>query len=220
VRRLRFIDEAGSHLSLTRRFGRVPKGERVAERVPRNYGHQTSIISAVSLAGASVTMTVEGAVDTAIFNVYVEQVLRPTMAAGDILVLDNLSAHRASGIEEVAAECGASVLWLPPYSPDFSPIELMWSKIKAALRAAKARTREELEQALGTQAIYGPRPRHAAAHHREPVAGHRTAQEPDRPFAGAVARDKRRQPPAPAAQHGTRSPHHEGLAQLIAPALN
>jgi len=150
VRRLRFIDESGSNLSLTRRFGRAPKGERVAERVARNYGHQTSLISAVSLAGASVTMTVAGAVDTAIFNVYVEQVLRPTMAAGDILVLDNLSAHRASAIEEVAAECGASVLWLPPYSPDFSPIELMWSKIKAVLRAAKARTHEELEQALVT----------------------------------------------------------------------
>jgi len=149
-RRLRFIDEAGSNLSLTRRYGRAPSGERVSERVPRNYGQQTSIISSVSLAGASATMTVAGAVDTAIFNVYVEQVLRPTIAAGDILVLDNLSAHRASAIEEVADECGASVLWLPPYSPDFSPIELMWSKIKAVLRAAKARTHEELEQALVT----------------------------------------------------------------------
>jgi len=149
-RRLRFIDEAGSNLSLTRRYGRAPSGERVSERVPRNYGQQTSIISSVSLAGASATMTVAGAVDTAIFNVYVEQVLRPTIAAGDILVLDNLSAHRASAIEEVAAECGASVLWLPPYSPNFSPIELMWSKIKAVLRAAKARTHEELEQALVT----------------------------------------------------------------------
>jgi transposase len=93
-------------------------------------------------------MTVEGAVDTLVFNVYVEHVLRPTIEAGEVLVLDNLSAHRASCIERVAAECGASVLWLPPYSPDFSPVELMWSKIKTALRAAKARTREELEQAL------------------------------------------------------------------------
>lgn len=93
-------------------------------------------------------MTIQGAVDTAVFDIYVECILRPTIEAGDILVLDNLSAHRASRIEEVAAECGASVLWLPPYSPDFSPIELMWSKIKTALRAAKARTREELERAL------------------------------------------------------------------------
>lgn len=95
-------------------------------------------------------MTVQGAVDTAVFNVYIECVLRPTIKTGDILVLDNLSAHRASRIEQVAAECGASVIWLPPYSPDFSPIELMWSKIKTYLRAARARTREELERALVT----------------------------------------------------------------------
>ncbi len=118
------------------------------ESVPRNYGQQTSIISAVGLTGAAATLTVEGAVDTAVFNVYVECVLRPTIEVGDIIVLDNLSAHRASCIEAVAAAAGASVVWLPPYSPDFSPIELMWSKIKTALRAAKARTREELEQAL------------------------------------------------------------------------
>jgi transposase len=149
-RRLRFIDESGSNLSFTRRYGRAPAGARVSERAPRNYGQQTSVISTVGLAGASATFTVEGAVDTAVFNVYVEQVLRPTIEAGDILVLDNLSAHRASSLEQVAAECGASVVWLPPYSPDFSPIELMWSKIKTYLRAAKARTREELERALTT----------------------------------------------------------------------
>lgn len=93
-------------------------------------------------------MTLEGAVDTSAFNAYLEQVLRPTIKPGDVLVLDNLTAHHASRIEEVAAECGASVIWLSPYSPDFSPIELMWSKIKTALRAAKARTREELERAF------------------------------------------------------------------------
>lgn len=116
--------------------------------MPRSYGAQTSIISTLGRGGAAATMTITGALDTAVFDTYVEQVLRPTIEAGDILILDNLSAHRASRIEVVCAECGASVVWLPPYSPDFSPIELMWSKIKAALRAAKARTREELEQAL------------------------------------------------------------------------
>jgi len=148
--RFRFVDEAGSTLSLTRRYGRAPKGCRVTESVPRNYGAQTSIISALGSSGATATMTVEGAVDTAVFNTYVEHILRPTIEAGDVLILDNLSAHRASCIEGVAGECGATVVWLPPYSPDFSPIELMWSKIKTALRAAKARTREELEQALVT----------------------------------------------------------------------
>ena len=133
---------------MTRLYGRAPRGQRVSESVPRNYGTQTSIISALSLVGAQATMTVEGAVDTETFNAYVEQVLRPTIQRGDVLVLDNLSAHRASRIEEVAQECGAQVLWLAPYSPDFSPIELMWSKIKASMRAAKARTREDLERAL------------------------------------------------------------------------
>jgi transposase len=133
---------------MSRLYGRAPRGQRVRESVPRNYGLQTSIISAISLNGVTATMTVEGAVDTETFNAYVKQVLRPTVQPGDVLVLDNLSAHRASRIEEMAQECGAQVLWLAPYSPDFSPIELMWSKIKASMRAAKARTREELEQAL------------------------------------------------------------------------
>ncbi len=147
-RRGRFIDEAGSHSALTRLYGRAPAGQRVTDSVPRNYGQQTSIISAIGLSGPTATFTVEGAVDTAIFNVYVEQVLAPTIEVGDIVVMDNLSAHRASRIETVAAERGAQVIWLPPYSPDYSPIELMWSKIKSALRSAKARTREELERAL------------------------------------------------------------------------
>ena len=147
-RRLRFIDEAGVNLAMTRLHGRAPRGERVRESVPRNYGAHTSVIGTLGLAGPEAVWTVEGAVDTDVFNVYVERVLRPTIRRGDILVLDNLRAHHASRIEEVAAECGAEVIWLAPYSPDFSPIELMWSKIKTAMRAAKARTRDELERAL------------------------------------------------------------------------
>jgi transposase len=147
-RRLRFLDEAGVNLAMTRLHGRAPRGQRVSERVPRNYGAHTSVISTLGLTGPEAVWTVEGAVDTDVFNVYVERVLGPTIRRGDILVLDNLRAHHASRIEEVAGEYGAQVLWLSPYSPDFSPIELMWSKIKARLRAAKARTREELERAL------------------------------------------------------------------------
>lgn len=93
-------------------------------------------------------MTIEGSVDTLVFNAYCEQVLRPTLKVGDVIVLDNLGAHRASRIEEIAAGCGATVLWLPPYSPDFSPIELMWSKVKAYLKKVKARTQRELEKAI------------------------------------------------------------------------
>jgi transposase len=145
---LRFLDEAGVNLAMTRLYGRAPRGERVSESVPRNYGAHTSVISTLGLEGPEAVWTVEGAVDTEVFNVYVERILRPTIRKGDILVLDNLRAHHASLIEEVAEECGAQVIWLSPYSPDFSPIELMWSKIKARMRAAKARTREELERAL------------------------------------------------------------------------
>lgn len=146
--RLHFIDEAGINLAMTRLYGRAPRGERVIERVPRNYGKQTSIISSLSLGGVGATMVIEGAVDTDVFNAYVEMVLRPTIKAGDVIVLDNLSAHKASRIEEVARECGARVIWLSPYSPDYSPIEMMWSKVKAKMRAAKARTQEELDKAL------------------------------------------------------------------------
>lgn len=148
MRRFRFIDEAGINLAMTRLYGRAPRGERVRESVPRNYGAQTSLISSLSLAGVEATMSIEGAVDTEVFDAYVERLLGPTIRAGDVIVLDNLTAHRSSRIEEVAAECGATVIWLSPYSPDFSPIEMMWSKIKAYMRSAKARTREELEQAF------------------------------------------------------------------------
>jgi transposase len=136
------------NLAMTRLRGRAPRGERVSESVPRNYGAQTSLIGTLSLSGVEAVMTLEGAVDTLAFNAYLEQVLGPTIQRGDVLVLDNLSAHHASRIEDVAQECGAEVIWLSPYSPDFSPIELMWSKIKTSMRAAKARTRDELERAF------------------------------------------------------------------------
>ena len=133
---------------MTRLYARAPRGERVRESVPRNYGAHTSLIGTISLGGVEAVMTVGGAVETEVFDAYVEQALRPAIRRGDVLVLDNLSAHHASRIEGVAEERGARVIWLAPYSPDFSPIELMWSKIKAAMRAAKARTREGLERAF------------------------------------------------------------------------
>ncbi len=134
---------------MTRRFARAPRGERAHDSAPRNYGEQISLISALGFKrGLLATMTVQGAVDTLCFDAYVTQVLRPCLGRGDVVVLDNLGAHKASCLEQVAAECGAQVLWLPPYSPDYSPIENCWSKIKTALRAAKARTREELDKAI------------------------------------------------------------------------
>ncbi len=116
--------------------------------VPRNYGASTSMISTIGCRGVEATMLIEGSVDTLVFNAYCQEVLRPTVKAGEVIVLDNLRAHRASRIEEIAESCGATVLWLPPYSPDFSPIELMWSKVKAYLKKVKARTQTELEKAI------------------------------------------------------------------------
>jgi transposase len=100
------------------------------------------------LSGAQAVMTIKGSVDTLVFNAYLEDVLRPTLREGEVIVLDNLRAHRASRIEETVRECGAQVLWLSPYSPDFSPIEMMWSKLKTLCRGRKARTDEMLEEAL------------------------------------------------------------------------
>jgi transposase len=145
---LKFIDEAGVSTVLTRLRGRAAPGERVLEAVPKNYGQSTSIISLMSLSGVETTLLVEGAVDTICFDVFCRELLASCLTAGDIIVLDNLGAHRASRIEEIAKEHGAHVLWLPPYSPDFSPIEQMWSKLKTHLRKMKARSREELDRAI------------------------------------------------------------------------
>jgi transposase len=146
--RLRFLDEAGATTILTRLYARAIGGARATEAVPRNYGASTSMIATMGIEGVQATMTIEGSVDTAVFNEYCEQVLRPSLKAGDVIVLDNLGAHRASRITEICKAHNVEVLWLPPYSPDFSPIELMWSKVKAYLKKVKARTQEELEKAI------------------------------------------------------------------------
>ena len=151
-RRFIFVDETAVNTAMTRRYGRAPRGERAYDSAPRNYGAHTSVIGAMGLRGLVATLAVEGAVDAEVFNVYAKQVLGPRLRRGDVVVLDNLTAHRASRIEEVAEARGAQVLWLAPYSPDFNPIEQCWSKIKTFLRGVKARTAGALDEALA-QAI-------------------------------------------------------------------
>jgi transposase len=146
--RLKFIDEAGVTTIMTRLRARAAPGERIREAVPKNYGQSTSMLSLMSLSGVETTMLVEGAVDTICFDVFCQEFLRPCLKAGDVIVLDNLGAHKASQIEVIARQCNASVIWLPPYSPDFSPIELMWSKLKTYLRKSKARSKAELDRAV------------------------------------------------------------------------
>jgi transposase len=132
---------------MTRRYGRAPGGARPHDSAPRNYGAHTSVIGAMGLRGLVATHAIEGAVATLCFDAYAEKLLATRLRPGDVAVLDNLTAHRASRIEEVAQSRGAQVLWPAPYSPDFSPIEQRWSKIKAYLRGAKARTEDELNKA-------------------------------------------------------------------------
>ena len=146
--RLKFLDEAGSNLAMTRLYGRAAPGERVFDAVPQNYGENISMLACLSLSGISAPMTINGAVDSLVFLAYLEQVLVPTLAEGDIVVMDNLSAHKVKGVREMIEACGARLIYLPPYSPDLNPIEKCWSKIKTYLRSAKARTREALEKAL------------------------------------------------------------------------
>jgi transposase len=142
------IDASGVNLALTRRYGRAPRGERVIGAVPQNYGANVTLLAALGSQGVEAVMTMAGATDAEVFRVYVEQVLRPTLRPGDIVIMDNLRAHKVAGIREVVEQAGARLLYLPPYAPDLSPIEPCWSKLKTALRTAQARTREALEQAI------------------------------------------------------------------------
>jgi transposase len=148
VHRLKCVDEAGVNLAMPRRYGRAPRGERVIGTVPQHYGANMTMVGARGLQGVQAVMTVNGATDAEVFRTYVTQVLGPTLAPGAIVVLDNLSAHKAIGVQQALARRRVRLRFLPPYSPDLSPMERCLSQLKTALRAAKARTRETLETAI------------------------------------------------------------------------
>jgi transposase len=143
-----FIDESGAKTNMTRSHGRAPRGERVVGRVPHGHWKTTTMISAVRLDGPCACATVDGPVDADVFRAYVTLVLAPQLRPGDLVVLDNLSAHKAPGVAEAVNAAGATVLYLPPYSPDYNPIENMWSKVKRCLRSAAARTLDALGDAI------------------------------------------------------------------------
>jgi transposase len=143
-----FVDESGVTTQMTRIWARAPKGERVAEAKPQGHWKVLTTLGAMSLRGMLAVMTIEAATDTEIFVAFVEQILCPKLMPGDVVVLDNLSAHKASSIAEKIAVCGAELIYLPPYSPDLNPIEKAWSKFKQHLRSAKARSAEALDQAI------------------------------------------------------------------------
>jgi transposase len=146
--RFTFIDETGINIDMARRYGRATPGERVVEKLPRNTPLPITVIGALTVEGLKATMEIEGSVNKAVFEAYVEQVLAPELHEGEIVLMDNLGSHLGTKIQEVIESRGAQVIYLPTYSPDFNPIEQCWSKLKSALRAAAARTRASLRRAL------------------------------------------------------------------------
>jgi transposase len=148
LKRLKFIDESGTHLGLTRLYGRAAPGERVVEATPGHSGPHYTLVAALGYRRVQAPWVLDGAMDGAAFETYVEHVLAPTLRAQDIVVMDNLSVHTGSRVRALIEARGARVQFLPPYSPDLNPIELCWSKVKTALRAAQARTLDELLAAV------------------------------------------------------------------------
>jgi transposase len=149
LERLVFLDESGAQTNMARLRGRCDRSQRLHVRQPHGHWKTTTMISAIRIDGPVAPFVVEGAVDAQVFRVYVKQVLVPTLRAGDVVVMDNLQPHKASGIREAIEAAGATLLYLPPYSPDFNPIEPMWSKVKQCLRSIAARTVGALFEAVG-----------------------------------------------------------------------
>jgi transposase len=146
--RLIYLDESGVTTSMTRLYGRCLGGRRIVEATPGGHWKILTILSAMSTRGMIATMTIEEPTDGDIFLAFVERVLCPALRTGDVVVMDNLSAHKAEAVRTWIETQGAELLYLPPYSPDLNPIEKAWAKLKQLLRTAKARTRETLEQVI------------------------------------------------------------------------
>ena len=152
--RLVFVDESGATTEMTRRYGRAPVGERISEATPAGHWSTLTLLGAMSREGMVASMTVESPTDGEVFLAYLDQVLCPALRPGQVVVMDNLSAHKVEGVRERIEAADAQLLYLPPYSPDFNPIEQAWSKLKEHLRSAKSRTvavlQETIAQALLT----------------------------------------------------------------------
>ena len=146
--RLIFLDESGVSTQMTRLYARGAGGGRIHEATPDGRWKILTILGAISTRGMIATMTIEAATDREIFLAYLDEVLCPKLRPGDVVVMDNLSSHKVNGVRERIEAAGAQLLYLPPYSPDLNPIEKAWAKLKQLLRAAKARTKEALDQTI------------------------------------------------------------------------
>ena len=147
--RLVFVDEMGANISLAPLYAWSKRGERASGSVPRNWGKNVTLLASMSLEGMGECLAVEGSTTTAVFEAYLERVLVPSLRAGQVMVMDNLSAHKGSRVRELIESRGCELIYLPPYSPDFNPIEEAFAKLKALLRKAGARSREVLIEAMG-----------------------------------------------------------------------
>ena len=139
-----FVDETSTHTALTRRRARAPRGEWAVGRTPRNHGPNVTLLATLTPEGIGPAVAIPGAVDGAAFITYAKCVLAPSLRPGQVVILDNVSAHKSEGARTAVEAVGARLLFLPPYSPDFNPIELAFAKVKERLRAAAARSPEGL----------------------------------------------------------------------------
>jgi transposase len=148
VEKLVFLDESGCNIAMKREYARAPIGERAEDHKPASWGDNVSLVGAIGICGLRTLMTLNGALDGESFLAFVEHFLVPELKPGDVVVMDNLSVHKRVGIREAIEAAGAELCYLPPYSPDFNPIEKCWSKMKSTLRSIAARTRETLDDAV------------------------------------------------------------------------
>jgi transposase len=144
-----FIDETGADTKMTRRYGRAFRGERLVAKVPHGHWKTTTFVGGLRVTGMTAPLVVDGPMNSAVFLAYVEQELVKTLRPGDTVIMDNLSSHKHSGVRQAIEAVGAQLVYLPPYSPDFNPIELAFSKLKSLLRRAATRTIVELEDTIG-----------------------------------------------------------------------
>ena len=150
VNRLVFVNESGANTKMTRLRGRALGGQRLLARIPHGHDQTSTLIAGLRLAGACAPWLFGGAMNGEMFLAWVRQGLAPTLRSGDIVILDNLATHKIRGVRDALAAVGARLLHLPPYSPDFNPIEPMWSKIKQTLRSRAPRTQADLLRAAKT----------------------------------------------------------------------
>ena len=149
ARSLVFVDEMGTNTSLSPLYAWAPRGQRAFCSVPRNRGKNTTLLSSMSVEGMGPSLAVEGATNREVFETYVEHILAPTLRKDQVVVMDNLTAHKGERVRELIEGRGCELLYLPPYSPDFNPIEEAFAKIKCLVRKAEARSREALLEAIG-----------------------------------------------------------------------